>query len=224
MCSPARASRFANPDPSGPVPPKIAIFRAIVTPLLDHRLRLYGTQHATLRCVCVIFKNFHMAPTTPSTSEFRLALGQFATGVTVVTAERAPGVVHGMTANSFTSVSLDPLLILICVSENAQLLPLVKRQNRFGVNILKDNQRAISEYFARTEESDEMERRLGIRYRWTETGIPLLEEALVHLTCNVVASHAAGDHTIFVAEVESVEVYDGEPLLYLRGNYRPVAR
>src|SRR5882762_4860489 len=59
MCSPARASRFASPDPSGPVPPKIAIFRAIVTPLLGHRLRLYGTQDATLRCVCAIFKNFH---------------------------------------------------------------------------------------------------------------------------------------------------------------------
>jgi flavin reductase (DIM6/NTAB) family NADH-FMN oxidoreductase RutF len=165
-----------------------------------------------------------MAPTTPTTSEFRLALGQFATGVTVVTAERAPGRVHGMTANSFTSVSLDPLLILICVNQNAQLLPLVKRQKRFGVNILKDDQQAISQYFACTEENDDTEKRLGIRYRWTKTGIPLLEEALVHLACNVVASHAAGDHTIFIAEVESVEVYDGEPLLYLRGNYRPVAR
>jgi flavin reductase (DIM6/NTAB) family NADH-FMN oxidoreductase RutF len=165
-----------------------------------------------------------MAPTTPTTSEFRLALGQFATGVTVVTADRAPGQVHGMTANSFTSVSLDPLLILICVSQNAQLLPMVKKQKRFGVNILKDNQGAISEYFARTEESAEIEKRLGIRYRWTETGIPLLEDALVHLGCNVVASHLAGDHTIFIAEVESVEVYEGEPLLYLRGNYRPVAR
>jgi flavin reductase (DIM6/NTAB) family NADH-FMN oxidoreductase RutF len=165
-----------------------------------------------------------MAPTTPTTSEFRLALGQFATGVTVVTAERAPGQVHGMTANSFTSVSLDPLLILICVSQNAQLLPMVKKQKRFGVNILKHNQRAISEYFARTEESAEIEKRLGIRYRWTETGIPLLEDALVHLGCNVVASHVAGDHTIFIAEVESVEVCEGEPLLYLRGNYRPVAR
>jgi flavin reductase (DIM6/NTAB) family NADH-FMN oxidoreductase RutF len=129
-----------------------------------------------------------------------------------------------MTANSFTSVSLDPLLILICVSQNAQLLPMVKKQKRFGVNILKDNQRAISEYFARTEESAEIEKRLGIRYRWTETGIPLLEDALVHLGCNVVASHLAGDHTIFIAEVESVEVYEGEPLLYFRGNYRPVAR
>jgi len=164
-----------------------------------------------------------MAPTSPTTSEFRLALGQFATGVTVVTAERGPGQVHGMTANSLTSVSLDPLLILICVSHVAQLLPLVRRQKRFGVNILKDHQRAISEYFARTEENAETEKRLGVRYRWTQTGIPLLEGALAHLACKVVASHAAGDHTIFVAEVESVEVYDGEPLLYLRGNYRQVA-
>jgi flavin reductase (DIM6/NTAB) family NADH-FMN oxidoreductase RutF len=165
-----------------------------------------------------------MAPTTPTSSEFRLALGQFATGVTVVTAERSPGHVHGMTANSFTSVSLDPPLILICVSHAAQLLPMVKRQKRFGVNILKNNQRAISEYFARTEESADTEKQLGIRYRWTEKGIPLLEDALVNLTCNVVDSHVAGDHTIFIAEVESVEIYDGEPLLYLRGNYRHVAR
>jgi flavin reductase (DIM6/NTAB) family NADH-FMN oxidoreductase RutF len=165
-----------------------------------------------------------MAPTTPTSSEFRLALGQFATGVTVVTAEHSPGRVHGMTANSFTSVSLDPPLILICVSHAAQLLPMLNRQKRFGVNILKNNQRAISEYFARTEESAETEKQLGIRYRWTEKGIPLLEDALVNLTCNVVDSHVAGDHTIFIAEVESVEIYDGEPLLYLRGNYRHVAR
>jgi len=77
-----------------------------------------------------------MAPTTPTSSEFRLALGQFATGVTVVTVERSPGRVHGMTANSFTSVSLDPPLILICVSHAAQLLPMLKRQKCFGVNIL----------------------------------------------------------------------------------------
>src|SRR5713226_4575042 len=109
---------------------------------------------------------------------FRRVTGAFTTGVTVVTGERAPGLVHGMTANSFTSVSLDPLLILICVSENAQLLPLIQRHGRFGVNILKDNQRAISEYFARTEEDPQTESRLGIRYRWTEEGIPLLEDAL----------------------------------------------
>ena len=142
----------------------------------------------------------------------------------MITAERAPGRVHGMTANSFTSVSLDPLLILICVSQSAQLLPMIERQKRFGVNILKDSQRTISEYFARTEENAETENRLGIRYRWTNSGIPLLEDALVHLACRAIDSHVAGDHTIFIAEVESVEIYDGEPLLYLRGNYRHIAR
>lgn len=161
-----------------------------------------------------------MPPTTPSSSEFRLALGQFATGVTVITAERAPGLVHGMTASSFTSVSLDPLLILICVSQTAQLLPMVKRHKRFGVNILKESQQAISKYFAQTEDNAGLENKLGIRYRWTQSGIPLLEDALAHLACNIVASYIAGDHTIFIAEVETIEVYDGEPLLYLRGDYR----
>ena len=165
-----------------------------------------------------------MAPTTPTTSDFRLALGQFATGVTVVTAERAPGRVHGMTANSFASVSLDPLLILVCVSRNAQLLPMIEQQKRFGVNILKDTQRAISEYFARTEENEGAERQLGIRFRWTQSGIPLLEGALVHLACKLTASHVAGDHSIFLGAVESVEIFGGEPLLYLRGEYRRVEK
>lgn len=161
-----------------------------------------------------------MPPTPPSNSDFRLALGQFATGVTVITAERAPGQVHGMTANSFTSVSLDPLLILICVSQTAQLLPLLNRRKRFGVNILKDSQQALSEYFAQTEDNPALETNLGIQYRWTQSGIPLLEDALVHLACIVVASYIAGDHTIFIAEIESLELFDGEPLLYLRTDYR----
>src|SRR5436305_6138309 len=139
--------------------------------------------------MCYLQKLRIMNRTTPTTSEFRLALGQFATGVTVVTAERAPGRVHGMTANSFTSVSLDPLLVLICVNQNAKLLPMLHKEKRFGVNILKDTQRAISEYFAKTEESDDTESALGVRYRWTESGIPLLEDALVHLAWNVLATH-----------------------------------
>jgi flavin reductase (DIM6/NTAB) family NADH-FMN oxidoreductase RutF len=161
-----------------------------------------------------------MARTTPTPSEFRHALGQFATGVTVVTAERTPGRVHGMTANSFASVSLKPPLILICVAHQAQLLPLIQKQKRFGVSILKEDQQAISEYFAQTVEDPDIETRLGIRYRWTESGIPLLDDALAHLACNVVSENPAGDHTIFIGEVESLEVWEGKPLLYLRGSYR----
>ena len=161
-----------------------------------------------------------MAPKTPSPSDFRHTLGQFATGVTVVTAARGPGQVHGMTANSFTSVSLRPPLILVCVAHQAQLLPLIQKEKRFGVSILRDDQQALSEYFAQTVENPETEKRLGIRYRWTETGIPLLADALAHLACNVVSEHPAGDHTIFIGQVETLDVSEGKPLLYLRGHYR----
>jgi flavin reductase (DIM6/NTAB) family NADH-FMN oxidoreductase RutF len=153
---------------------------------------------------------------------FRQALGRFATGVTVVTAECAPGEVHGMTANSFTSVSLEPLLILVCVDDEARMLPILKKAQRFGVSVLKDNQRAISEYFAQPEQDPAIERTLGIRFAWLGPGIPVLGDALMQLTCRVEASHTAGDHTIFIAEVESAEVFEGEPLLFFRGSYRSI--
>ncbi len=154
---------------------------------------------------------------------FRQALGRFATGVTVVTAEHAPGQVHGMTANSFTSVSLDPLLILICVDEQALMLPVLTKAQRFGVSVLKDNQRAISEFFAQPEQDADAERSLGIRFEWTATGIPVLANTLVQLSCSVVASHLTGDHTIFLGQVETADVFDGEPLLFFRGSYRRIA-
>jgi flavin reductase (DIM6/NTAB) family NADH-FMN oxidoreductase RutF len=158
-----------------------------------------------------------------SSAVFRQALGRFATGVTVVSAERAPGQVHGMTANSFTAVSLDPLLVLVCVDEEARMLAVLQKAQRFGVSVLKKHQRAISEFFALPEQDPEAERSLGIRFEWTPSGIPVLAEALVQLTCHVVASHVAGDHTIFLAEVETAEVFEGEPLIFFRGAYREIA-
>jgi flavin reductase (DIM6/NTAB) family NADH-FMN oxidoreductase RutF len=161
-----------------------------------------------------------MSTASVSSELFRRVMGSFPTGITVLTAEREPGQVHGMTANSLTSVSLDPLLILVCIDQNARLLSYVKAQGRFGVNILRDTQQQVSQLFAKPQQDSEEEARLGIRFRWTETGIPLLEDALAHMGCNVVAQHTSGDHTIFVAEVESVELKDGEPLVYHRGKYR----
>jgi flavin reductase (DIM6/NTAB) family NADH-FMN oxidoreductase RutF len=161
-----------------------------------------------------------MPLTSISPALFRRVMGSFPTGITVLTVERQPGQVHGMTANSFTSVSLDPLLILVCIDHNARLLSYLKEQRRFGVNILKDSQQAFSEHFASPQLDPADESRLGIRFRWTETGIPLLEGGLAHLGCNLVAEHISGDHTIFVGEVESLELNEGEPLLYFRGKYR----
>ena len=161
-----------------------------------------------------------MPTTTPSCELFRRVMGSFPTGITVLTVEREPGQVHGMTANSLTSVSLDPLLILVCIDHDARLLTYVSEQRRFGVNILKDTQQEISEHFAKLQQDPAEEVLLGVRFQWTATGIPLLEDALAHLGCNVVAQYVSGDHTIFVAEVESLELKEGEPLLYHRGKYR----
>jgi flavin reductase (DIM6/NTAB) family NADH-FMN oxidoreductase RutF len=154
---------------------------------------------------------------------FRRVAGTFATGVTVITVERDPGIVHGMTANSFTSVSLDPLLVLVCVSHDARLFSFLKAQRRFGVSILREDQQLLSEHFAKCDQSPEADALMGVRYRWTSSGIPLLDSTLAELACNVVAEHPAGDHTIFLGEVESMESHDGDPLLFHRGQYRRLA-
>jgi flavin reductase (DIM6/NTAB) family NADH-FMN oxidoreductase RutF len=170
----------------------------------------------------ILSKTPNMAAKSPTAAEFRLACSQFATGVSIVTAERVPGKVHGMTANSVTSVSLNPLLLLVCVDHRAQLLPMIRTKGHFGVSVLKREQQAISRYFAQTVEDEATETQLGIRYRWTESGIPLLDDALVHIACRVIDAHEAGDHTIFIGQVETTEIFDGEPLIYFRGGYKKI--
>lgn len=162
--------------------------------------------------------------TTPANSlTFRQALGQFATGITVVTVEYEPGKVHGMTANSFTSVSLDPLLISVCVDHRAIMLPFLHEKKRFGVNVLKEHQQAISEFFAQPGQNEDTEDRLNIRFCNSPSGVPLLKNTLARLSCKVAASYQAGDHTIFLGEVESVEISEGRPLLFFRGRYTQIA-
>jgi len=161
-----------------------------------------------------------MKTTLPSPELFRRVMGNFPTGITVLTVEREPGRVHGMTANSLVSVSLEPLLVAVCIDQNARLLSFLKEQRRFGVNILRETQQKISEHFAKPQQDPREEERLGVQFQWTDTGIPLLADALAHLGCNVVAEHRSGDHTIFVGEVESLELLEGEPLVYHRGSYR----
>jgi flavin reductase (DIM6/NTAB) family NADH-FMN oxidoreductase RutF len=168
-------------------------------------------------------KTSNMTAPPLTATDFRHALGQFATGVTVITAPRAPGHAYGMTANSFASVSLDPFLILVCVDQRSHLLPLLKHDRFFGVNVLKEHQQAVSVYFAQADQTSEAEAKLGIRYRWTQAGIPLLEDTLAQIICRVVASYIAGDHTIFLGEVQTAELFPGEPLLFFRSKYRQLA-
>jgi flavin reductase (DIM6/NTAB) family NADH-FMN oxidoreductase RutF len=173
---------------------------------------------------CGIFGNSKAMATALTAREFRNALGQFATGVTVVTVEREPGSVFGMTANAFTSVSLNPMLILVCVDERAKILPLLNKHIRFGISVLKQDQQALSEYFAQAEQNAEAEHRLALRYRWTTEGVPVLEDTVVQLSCSVMAAHLAGDHTIIIGKVEDAEIQGGEPLLFFRGEYRHIGR
>lgn len=155
-------------------------------------------------------------------TEFRKAMGAFATGVTIITVDLV-GEVHGMTANAFTSVSLDPMLVLVCVDHSTRTHAHLHAKKRFGINVLCEDQKAISEYYARPERSHEhAEDEAGARFDRTRHGTPMLHGALAYLECRLQSSEEAGDHTIFIAEVEDVVLREGDPLLFFRGKYRKV--
>jgi flavin reductase len=155
-------------------------------------------------------------------AEFRKAMGGFATGVTILTVD-LEGEIHGMTANALTSVSLDPLLLLVCVDRAARTHAHLHAKKRFGINILAESQRGISEYYARPLGGDEhAEAEAGARFDRTPQGTPILHDALAYLECKLQSAQPAGDHTIFIAEVEDVVIRDGDPLLFFRGQYRRI--
>jgi flavin reductase (DIM6/NTAB) family NADH-FMN oxidoreductase RutF len=157
-----------------------------------------------------------------SPDKFREAMGRFATGVTVITVDYE-GEVHGMTANAFASVSLDPMLVLVCVDHKAQTHAELHAKKRFGVNILSAQQRAISEYYARTDRTRERAaEEAGAHFDRTSHGTPVLHGALAYLECRLHTAQDAGDHTIFIAEVEDMVVREGEPLVFFRGEYRHI--
>jgi flavin reductase (DIM6/NTAB) family NADH-FMN oxidoreductase RutF len=155
-------------------------------------------------------------------AEFRTAMGCFATGVTIITLD-LDGEVHGMTANAFASVSLDPLLLLVCVDHSARTHAHMHAKKRFGINILAEHQQETSEYYARPVYTHERaEEEAGARFDRTARGTPILQGALAYLECRLQSAQEAGDHTIFIAEVEDVVVCQGEPLLFFRGKYRKI--
>lgn len=155
-----------------------------------------------------------------SPDQFRSALGRFASGVTVITVPTADGGVHGMTASAFCSVSLQPPLVLVCVDHLTETYLHLREVCCFGVSILKEEQEALSEFFADPERNPDAAYRLGIEYKTMESGMPVLADALAQLDCSVVESHPAGDHSIFIGKVNELDVHEGTPLLYFRGRYR----
>lgn len=150
---------------------------------------------------------------------FRAVLGRFATGVTVVTVRDANGHDQGMTVSAFSSVSLSPPLVMICIGHDASLHPVIEQLDYFGVNILSAAQEALSRRFAA-----HLNRFGGIGFERGDSGVALLEGTLAFLECRVVARHPAGDHTIVVGQVENVGNRDDRPLLYYRGGYAQLER
>jgi flavin reductase (DIM6/NTAB) family NADH-FMN oxidoreductase RutF len=153
-------------------------------------------------------------------TEFRRALGCFATGITVVTAVGPRGQPIGLTANSFNSVSLDPPLVLFSLDRRAHSLRAFLSTHDFAVNILRAGQEELSNRFARALE----DKWSGIAYDIWDTDCPILTGALASFECKTRHTYQGGDHIIFVGEVlRMTHDPDGEPLLYYRGKYKSIS-
>ncbi|NUT18382.1 MAG: flavin reductase [Hamadaea sp.] len=155
------------------------------------------------------------------TKSLRRAFGTFATGVTVVTV--GGDIPHGMTANSFTSVSLDPPLVLVCVDRGAVMHSVLCDAGRFGVSVLTERQAGLARYFADNDRPLGAEQFDAVGWRpGPITGAPLLTDALCHFECEVQRAYAGGDHTIFLGRLVSLSrsEVDEDALLFLRGRFR----
>jgi flavin reductase (DIM6/NTAB) family NADH-FMN oxidoreductase RutF len=151
--------------------------------------------------------------------DFRNALGNFATGVTIVTARTRAGEALGLTANSFNSVSLDPPLVLFSLNRQNYSLRSFEEAGNFAINVLRDDQQEISRIFA-TALTDKWQ---GLEYETWDSGAPILSHALAVFDCATHAVHDGGDHLIFVGKVlRFAHDPKGRPLLYFRGNYGQV--
>ena len=150
-----------------------------------------------------------------SSDQLRKVLGHFATGVTVVTTRRASGEPWGFTVNAFSSVSLSPPLILVCVGHSGESFQAMSEAEYFAVNFLTEDQEEVSRVFA----SRSPDRFDGVRHKDTANGAPLLEGCLGFLECRKTAAHEHGDHTILIGEVLTGEAHGGAPLLFYQSSY-----
>lgn len=148
--------------------------------------------------------------------QFRSAMGKFTTGVSVIVTE-LEGEVHGMTANAFMSVSLEPKLVVISIGERAKILNKIKESRIFTVNILAASQQELSMIFAGQikEPRDVQFDRLDEK--------PVLAGAIAQVACEVSAEHVEGDHTLFIGKVTDIHLEDAQPLVFFNGKYRALA-
>lgn len=148
--------------------------------------------------------------------EIRHVMGHFATGVTIITTKDGSGAPNGITANAFTSLSLDPPLVLVCIDNKANCYRCFEESKLFAVNLLGEHQEHLSTRFA-TKGVEKFE---GIAWHFGHEGLPLLEEAIGYIQCRVTNTYEGGDHTIYLGSVVSAEAAGDRPLLFFKGKYR----
>lgn len=156
---------------------------------------------------------------------FRQALGHFLTGVTIVTTTAPAGEPVGMTANAFTSVSLHPPLVMVCLARSAASLPAMEQAERFAVHILHGGQHELSSRFARSASSGE-DKFAGVAWHRSEHGVPVLDESLAHLECTTTQRIELGDHVGYVGHVDAASAGGPaavSPLGFFRGRYASLA-
>jgi flavin reductase (DIM6/NTAB) family NADH-FMN oxidoreductase RutF len=164
-----------------------------------------------------------MVSMTIDPTSFRRIMGQFATGVTIVTT-RLGEELHGSTANAFTSVSIEPLLVLVCLDKKGDTHGLVDKSGVFAVNILGEDQEELSRLFATKGQGHNHSLR-QIPHRYGVTGAPIIEGVLAYLDCVVAHRLPGGDHTIFVGEVKDGAILrEAPPLIFFRGRYARLAQ
>ena len=148
---------------------------------------------------------------------YRRAWRRFPTGVSVVTTRSPDGAPYATTANALLSVSLEPPLLLLSVATGGNTCEYLRKEGGFGVNFLRGDHAEVADFYARA--APEERRTLPEAHRTHESGVALLDEALVGMVCHIEQTVEAGDHTLFVAAVEHVEVREGDALLFHEGHY-----
>jgi len=156
-----------------------------------------------------------VATVSEGLAQFRAALSRFASGITVVTVRGGDGTDHGMTVSAFTSLSLEPPLVLVCIDAVATILPHLGAAETFGISILAAGQRALSKRFA----DQSVDRFAGVAISRAASGPALIDGAVAHLECRRVAMHPGGDHVIAVGEVLHATAFMEEPLVYFHRGY-----
>jgi 3-hydroxy-9,10-secoandrosta-1,3,5(10)-triene-9,17-dione monooxygenase reductase component len=162
-----------------------------------------------------------MESRTPFTGrDFRDVMGRFASGVTVITTNGDAGP-YALTANAFSSLSLDPPLVLVCVAKGGRAIERLMANGVFAVNILSGDQIAMSQYFASRDRARDASMLAEIAHRVGTTQAAILDGVAAYVDCQIVASHHAGDHVILVGEVLDLGTSDAErPLVFYQGKYR----